>query len=230
MRNPAGIELASFSLFRSVGCVVPQEEMLLYNFLNSIQDGEWEYQVNYCRKILEKEGIEAYKKERKRSLPALSFSARVKHRRKNHTLEEQEAVHSGLMQLDFDAKDHPGMTVPEIREIVQACPYVFTCFVSLSGKGVKGIALVSADFATHVGSWWALCYYFSERCLKLDPNTKDPLRLCFVSSDPDIYLNNEAEEVVPVEVPVEVPSSPRVRSDRAGTGEEVSEETRQARA
>jgi hypothetical protein len=125
----------------------------------------------------------------------------VKHRKRGTTPEQKGAVHSGLLQLDFDEKDHPGMTVEEIRNLVWSAPFVTACFLSLSGDGIKAIALCPASFETHDGSWLAAEAYFKELGLTLDPATKDPFRLCFVSYDPQAVCWDEATEIEPLPVP-----------------------------
>jgi hypothetical protein len=106
----------------------------------------------------------------------------------------------GFLQLDFDAKDHPGLTVDEIREIAVEAPFVAACFLSLSGDGIKAIALCPASFDTHLGSWLAAEEYYNIRGLTLDPSTKDACRLCFCSYDERAFFWNEAEEIVPLPV------------------------------
>ncbi len=93
------------------------------------------------------------------------------------------------------------MTAEQIRDIVWSAPFVATCFLSLSGDGIKAIARCPANFETHAGSWHAAEAYFREQGLTLDPATKDPCRLCFVSDDPQAFWWDEATEIEPIPVP-----------------------------
>ena len=149
-----------FSLFAHSMKTTPTGHLALSKFVEKVKDGSWRTEVEACRDAHRKEGKKAYDILKTRKVPAVSLSAQLKHRRRGTTLEQKEAVHSGLLQLDFDAKDHPNMSVEAIREIVTKAPFVKTCMVSLSGEGVKAVALCPASFETHSGSWLAADAYF----------------------------------------------------------------------
>lgn len=193
------ITLPTISLFDTCKDTHPSEHLTALDLVQGIRDGRWRGLVESAREALTSRGREAYETMRKTAIPAVTLSARVENRKRG-TLEQKGAVPSGLCQLDFDPKDHPGMSVEEIRRIVMAAPFVVACFLSLSGDGIKGLALCPASFETHLGSWLAAAAYFKERGLTLDPSTKDDCRLCFVSYDPAAFLWDEAEEIEPVEV------------------------------
>ena len=201
-----------FSLFFNCRCRKPERQLTLSQFVSRVRDGWWDIQVNQCRRTLKAQGEKAYKEDRASGVPVVMLSARVKIRQKKLTLEDQGAAHSGLLQLDFDGKDHPDMSLAEIRQTVEAAPFVRSCFVSLSGEGIKGIGLCPASFETHAGSWYAAEAYFAEHGLKLDPSTKDPLRLCFVSFDPEASFFEDREEIVPIEVPAKSAKSAKHES------------------
>ena len=198
--QPAPVAPPAFSLFRNCKASAPCERLTLREFIAGVRDGRWRAEVEACRAILANHGKEAYNASRM-DLPAVSLSAFLKHRKRGTTLAERGAVHSGLLQLDFDAKDHPGMSVAEILRKVAAAPSVVACFLSLSGDGVKAIVRCPANLDTHAGSWLAAEADFAKRGLILDPSTKDACRLCFVSYDPQAFMREDAEEIAPFEVP-----------------------------
>jgi hypothetical protein len=189
-----------FSLFDTARKVTPRNHLTLSQFMEGVKKGRWRAEVKACRETLKEIGVRAYKASRA-NVPVVSLSAMVKHRRKNTTPEEKCAVHSGLLQLDFDPKDHPGMTPDQIKKIVWDAPFVFGCCLSLSGDGVKGFARCPASFELHLGSWLAAEAYFKARGLTLDPSTKDPIRLCYVTFDPEALFWDEATEIEPLHVP-----------------------------
>jgi hypothetical protein len=191
---------STFSLFATAQKSTPCGHLTLSGLVDGIKDGLWRTEVEACRRALHKGGQGAYKAVRA-SVPAVSLSAYLKHRRGKTTLEQKGAIHSGLLQLDFDAKDHPRMTVEKIWQVAIAAPFVAACFRSLSGEGVKAVALCPASFETHRGSWLAAEAYFKEHGLSLDPATKDPVRLCFVSHDPRALFWDEATEIEPHPAP-----------------------------
>lgn len=195
----------TFSLFDTATNRRPSDHLSLSELVEGIHSGRWNAEVEQCRAILHERGVDAYKASRG-AVAAVTLSAKLKHRRRGTTLEQREAAHSGLLQLDFDAKDFNGMSVEEIRKIVWRAPFVAACFLSLSGDGIKAIALCPASFETHAGSWLAAEAYFRERGLMLDPSTKDPCRLCFVSSDVHAVYWDEATEIVPLATPEKGPS------------------------
>ncbi len=198
-----------FSIFDDFKKRTPSGSISLPALVKGVREGRWRGEVNQCRAILKKHGTEAYKASRG-SVPCVCLSAIIKHRRKGTEATRKDAVHSGLLQLDFDGKDHLGMTVHQIRAIVEAAPFVAACFLSVSGDGVKAIARIPANFNTHLGSWLAAKAHFAERGLTLDPTTHDLFRLCFVSYDPDAFwwedsgLGDCLEEIVPLPVPERV--------------------------
>lgn len=188
------------SLFANRRATKPNGALTLAELVQGVREGTWRDEVIECRTILACDGVEAYKASRNK-VRAVTISASLEHRRKKSTPEQRGAVHSGFLQLDFDAKDHPGMAVDKIRSIVQAAPFVVACFLSISGEAMKGIARIPASIETHPGSWEAADKYFKELGLTLDTATKDYSRLCFVSYDPKAWQNLDAEELEPVPLP-----------------------------
>ncbi len=182
-----------FSFFDSVRHGIPSCRMGLYELIEKIKGGEWRSAVGRARLLRETGGEDAYKTFRVQQLPAVSLSAVMKTRKAPET-------HSGLLQLDFDQKDHLGKTIEEIRKIVMAAPFTVACFLSLSGDGVKGIALCEANLQRHEASWLAAEEYFRRKGLVLDPSTKDLGRLCFVSDDPQAFLDLGASEIEPLKI------------------------------
>ena len=189
----------TLSLFTNCKANTPSEALTLAALVSGVRDGRWRARVETCRATLRKDGAAAYSDSRG-SVPAVTLSAHIKTRAKAAASDEQAAVHSGLLQIDLDCKEHPDRTVEDIRAIVEAAPFIAACFVSLSGKGVKGVARVPASIEQHGASWLAAAAYFKQRGLTVDPSTKDLRRLCFVSFDPDVFTRTDAAEIVPLEV------------------------------
>lgn len=195
-----------FSLFAHGRKATPCDHLTLSDFIDGIRDGRWRAEVEDCRYTLRNGGKAAYNALRETTVPAAALSAFLKHRRSRTTLEQKGAVHSGFLQLDFDAKDHPGLTLEQIRAIAIAAPFVSACFLSLSGNGVKAVGLCPASFDLHLGSWLVAEAYYRERGLTLDASTKDITRLCFVSYDPQAFYWDEAFEIEPLPVPEKAPT------------------------
>jgi hypothetical protein len=97
-------------------------------------------------------------------------------------------AHSGLLQIDLDKL---GASLSAVRETVRQDPHVTFGFVSPSGDGLKlGLRI---DGERHAESFAAAQAYFQVHYgLPIDAAVKDRLRLCFVSHDPDLWVNPDA--------------------------------------
>ncbi|MFN0128010.1 MAG: BT4734/BF3469 family protein [Verrucomicrobiales bacterium] len=120
---------------------------------------------------------------------------------------EQMVSHSGLVQLDLD--DLRPADLPLVRGVLKADPHVALLFVSPSGCGLKAavrVGLPSAPLAgaAAIGDYHSRAFVtataYARNTLALCPDTgvKDARRMCFLSHDPDVFLNLEA---TPLPVP-----------------------------
>jgi hypothetical protein len=191
----------SFSIFETCKSQTPSGQTHLKEFLRGVRDGAWRGRVENCRIVLRTGEKADYKELRESLIQAVSLSISCATRGEDATPEEKQEVHSGLLQIDVDSKDHPGMDLEELRRIVQEAPFIVACFLSLSGNGIKGIARIPADFDSHAGCFEAARLYFEERGIQLDANTKDKGRLCFASYDSALFYNKGAKELQPVPIP-----------------------------
>jgi hypothetical protein len=117
--------------------------------------------------------------------------------------EQGRFTHSGLLQIDLDAKDNIGWSVEEMRDLLARDPRMVAVFVSASGEGVKGVARIPADASTHRACFLAAEAHFKSMNLVIDPACKDPVRLCFISHDPRAWLRMDTDEMFePVELAV----------------------------
>jgi len=127
----------------------------------------------------------ARKKELKEKLLAVTFSGLF-------DIKEDAALlqHSGLICLDFDHEN-----TEHLRDILNDKPYTFLSFVSPSGDGLKVVVAI-ADGSKHRQ------YFNYLRTLypTLDRSGVNESRLCFLSYDPEIYVN---ESAIPIELPAE---------------------------
>jgi hypothetical protein len=102
---------------------------------------------------------------------------------------------SGLMQMDFDFKDFSKtMTLGEVRRILQDDPFTHIGFISPSGNGYKVFVLVEPSEVFHRLIYDCFrAYYLDKYGLKVDPSCKNVGRLCFLSYDPELYVNKYAK-------------------------------------
>lgn len=184
------------SLFASAFSFEPLEQCELGCVLEMIRDRRWEQEVSLARRRIAQGNQKGYE-ECKRSLPAVTLSAMSMSRSKEVPIEHRVLKHSGFLQGDVDAKDNRHIEdMAAFRDQVCEDPHVAFAFISPSGLGVKlGIRI---DPTRHRESFFAAERYFLEKYgVQIDPSCKDPLRLCFVSYDPDLKVNSRS---VPVEV------------------------------
>jgi hypothetical protein len=126
------------------------------------------------------------KQAAKKALPCITPAAIFKTKRQKSDIES----FTGLSVLDFDhVKD-----VTKFKKQITKLPIVFACFVSPSGDGLKVLIKTPAvkDQDSHVGTFLSLKEYFNSEYL--DDSGKDFTRLCFLSHDPDIYVNEESTD------------------------------------
>jgi VirE N-terminal domain len=132
--------------------------------------------------------------ELKLQLPAVTFSG-VFTERNNGALRQ----HSGLLCADLDKL---GDSLPNVREALKKSPYVWALFVSPSGYGLKAVFRVPSDAAKHAGSFRAVEKHVKEATgVQVDQACKDVARLCFISYDPQLYVNENAIEIQPLPEP-----------------------------
>ena len=122
----------------------------------------------------------------KKKLPAICFSGTFSKRADNAMIE-----HSGLICLDFD--DFPSFDeMDEYRENLSKDKYTYAVFISPSGKGLKVLVKIPRDYENHRKYFNALEKYYDSPYF--DTSCKNESRVCYESSDPEIYVNTNSEE------------------------------------
>lgn len=179
----------------------PTATCSLADLIDGIRGNDFAERVEEVRELLAK-GQKANSDMVKKGLPAVSLSGCITGRRKA-AVQEGRFEHSGLLQIDLDAKDNVGWTLDEMREILQADPRMVAVFRSPSGAGIKGVARIPKDAANHKAAFLAAEAHFRKLNLVIDASCKDPVRLCFVSHDPAAWLRMDTEEMfepIPLEL------------------------------
>lgn len=138
--------------------------------LDWIKNGRWKSNIENIHK--------GDYQANKLKLPAIAFSGIFKGGKKDSDLQS----HSGLICLDWDKID-----VEKKKKELNGDPFIYCYFVSPSGKGIK--ALVKIPITDHLASFKAL----EKRYPGIDKACKNVGRLCFVSYDKDLYLNEKAQ-------------------------------------
>ena len=153
--------------------------------LAQIKKGSWKKQIEEIQHHISNGNINKADSI-KLKLPAFTISATYKDKRKKENVES----YSGLLHLDYDKLDN----IQDVKSKIISNPYTYAAFVSPSGKGLKVLVKCDNDLSTHTYAFNALKQYYDKLLgVQSDKSVKDILRLCFVSYDPDLYLNEDAE-------------------------------------
>ena len=195
------------SLFENALQQEPEQAMPLSDFLGGIKSGAWAEQVADLRQLIAAGNRGAYKIQKK-YLPSATLSVHCLSREKDLPFEQKGITHTGWLQADMDLADNPILADSEVaatkRRELLADPYIHAVFVGPSGEGVKAVVAIPADYERHKAAWFAAEAYLRDvHGLKLCDSTKDPVRLCFASHDPDLAIS---EDFKPIPVPEQQPS------------------------
>lgn len=118
----------------------------------------------------------------KRHTPAITLSGRFKEK---HSIDDF-IKHSGLIQVDFDKVTSP----LDVKAALIKDQFTYGCFISPSGTGVKVIVKISDEKELHQKAFDCLYRYYRETYgFEMDRKCRDISRLCFLSYDPDLFVN-----------------------------------------
>lgn len=157
--------------------------------LAGIQTGRWQKDIQNLRTLLKNEGVYRYSQS-KIHLPAATFAG-------TFTARNAAAIktHSKMIVLDID-----GITETQInnyKDSFKDDKFIHACFVSPSNLGIKILIKLQCEPTHHLAAFLALKEYFKGNyALTIDDSGKDISRLCFISYDPDLYLNEGSEPFI----------------------------------
>jgi predicted P-loop ATPase len=148
------------------------------SFLEGVQSGRWQDIALEVRNAPSKEVKDAIKKRAPLVTPSGSFSER-----KVDCLRK----HSGFIAIDIDNLDDPAA----VKERIGADPYLYSTFISISGKGL--CLIIKIDGTRHLDAFNGIAaYLYNEYQLIVDQSGKDVSRARFVSYDPFLLLNTKS--------------------------------------
>ena len=154
----------------------------LVKVLNAIKEGKFNKEITQLREAASEEE----KGRIKNSLLAFTPSVVLNTGRK---FTEGDS-YNGVIHLDYDKLDDVAGAIEKIKSL----EYTYSCFVSPSGDGIKVFVRVSNEMEQHKDAFNTLRNYYDKAVgRESDKSIKDLNRLCFVSSDPELYLNEESE-------------------------------------
>lgn len=178
-------------------------EVDLNNFLDDIREGVWQDLVLPIRALKTKEE----RKPLKDKLPNVTISG-VFNERKDGSIKQ----HSNYIAIDIDDlhKD-----INTVKAILSKDPYVYACFVSVSGTGL--CVIFSIDGARHRDAFEAIAdYLYKTYQLIVDRSGINESRARYASFDPHIHINHGAtrfKKYLPKEKPKKIQQYVYVESD-----------------
>lgn len=178
--------------YTSKSNTLPAKRMSVDYALRLIKEGKYREYADKVRNARTGEEMDRAKFD----APGFSFSGIFERRGKDRLIR-----HSGIMAIDIDHLD--GDVFSE-KERLMKNPYVYSVFLSISGKGLKVLIKVpdSLDAESHKLYYRAIAEDFG---VDEDRRAQDVARYTNVTYDPDLHLNsgalvwNKPVEVVAVE-------------------------------
>jgi hypothetical protein len=158
----------------------------LLEVLKEIKSDKYQSEVNSIRYALHK-GENKKADEIKSSLVAFTTSGTFGESRTKKNIN----TYSQIIGLDFD--HIPVTEINNLVSLINDCEYTFASFVSPSGEGLKVFIKVNSNAEQHTTVYNQVANFYKELSgYDFDAKCKDITRLCFVSCDTELYLNNDA--------------------------------------
>lgn len=194
--NSALLLDAQVTLFDGAYRTPAVEQLTLAAMLARMQDGTYQAPIEALRTLLAQDA-EKYKKQ-KTFLPAFTPACAMHSRAKKTAWKDKLIAPTQLVHLDVDHVDAQALKARIIMD-----PSVVFAFISPSGAGVKlGIASAGITDTTSYKQIWratieAWKARFPDATFKEDEHVKYLNALCFVSHDPELYVNANAVPFLP---------------------------------
>ena len=166
--------------------------------LQEIKSDKYQSEVNSIRYALHK-GEEKTADEIKSGLLGFTTSGTFGDSRTKANI----VSYSQILGLDFD--HIPVTEINNLVTLINGCEYTFASFISPSGEGLKVFIKTNSNAEQHTTAYNQVANFYKELSgYDFDAKCKDITRLCFVSCDADLFINENAttfevkEEVKPL--------------------------------
>ncbi|APA00220.1 DUF3987 domain-containing protein [Flavobacterium commune] len=161
------------------------EDRNIVEILEEIKSGKHQGEINSIRYALHK-GDQKTADKIKSELIGFTMSGTFGTSRTKANL----LSYSQIIGLDFD--HIPVTELSTLVTLINECKYTFASFISPSGEGIKVFIKIDSNAAQHFTAYNQVANYYKELSgYDFDPKCKDSTRLCFVSSDSELHLNEE---------------------------------------
>jgi hypothetical protein len=157
-------------------------EVSLLGVLRTIEYGDYKNLVEELEKITNKKERQEYKAN---NFPGFTWSATFKD---GHNLKNIKDYNQ-IVGLDYDEVNN----LEELKNKALMIDSTFAAFISPSGNGLKVLVKVNSTLEDHKEAFRLVDRHYNEFLnITSDPSVKDPTRLCYVSYDPNIYVNEDS--------------------------------------
>ena len=158
----------------------------IIDVLYEIKSNLYEKEIISLRTAIKKSDFTLAEKLKK-ALIAFTPSATFFHSR---TIGEINKL-SSIVCIDYD--DLPIEEIDELCIKINRSTYTFSSFISPSGNGIKIFVKVNSTIESYQDVYKDVSNYYNALIgYENDTKCKDITRLCFVSYDPNIYINKDA--------------------------------------
>jgi hypothetical protein len=162
------------------------EDSSIFNILQDIKNGKYESEINSIRYAMHS-GKDKLADELKSELLAFTTSGTFDKQRKTEFLK----TYSQIINLDFD--HIPIEELDSLVAIINDCKFTLASFISPRGEGIKVFININSNAEKHAIAYNQVAnFYKTLTGFDFDPKCKDITRLCFVSYDPNTFLNEKA--------------------------------------
>jgi len=162
------------------------EDISIFDIFQDIKSNKYESEINAIRFAMHSEKLEMADKL-KSELLAFTASGTFGKQRKKEFL----VSYSQIINLDFD--HIPVEDLDNLITQINGCKHTLASFVSPRGEGIKVFIKINSNAEKHTIAYSQVANYYKNLTgFDFDPKCKDISRLCFVSHDPNTFVNEEA--------------------------------------
>ena len=176
---------SNVSIFKNF--TTPTKEVSISEVLTSIKLGIHKEEIIKIRELTRAGNLEAAK-ILKKQLESFTPSGTFKNGRSKDKLE----IYNQSIVLDIDKVNNEKLET--IQRKLKEIPYTLGSFISPSGNGIKIIVGTTSEEKDHKLAYSKIADYYSKALnVAIDSSGSDVCRLCFMSYDPNCYINDDFE-------------------------------------
>jgi len=177
-------------------CSKVLKQISISDFIFSIKNEKYHNEICKLRNYYNNGDKKRYAQEKTR-LPSIVFSGLFSETRKIESL----VNYNNICVIDIDSI--PIQDIQKCLNTFYLDPFVFSFWISPSGSGIKGLVKfrytielsINTSYENHKFAFSKLYDYIKGKYnIEIDKSGSDVTRLCFVSSDCNLVLKEQAEE------------------------------------